>query len=155
MSVEASKAEAAPGCRGGSRIKSMTRWVVGNPESNDRTVLFLEETCAEAESNHLPKLLSLMREAFRSRHYSPRTEQTYCGRVRRIIVFHRLRHPEGGYETRTVRELPGHKDVRATIYTHILNRGGRGDRSPVDKSVSWAAMMTNGRIQCCEVKHDA
>jgi hypothetical protein len=114
---------------------SMTRWVVGNPESNDGTVLFLEETCAEAESNHLPKPLSRMREAFRSRRYSPRTEPTCRGRVRRIIVCHRLRHPDGGYETRTVRELPRHKDVPTTIYTHILNRGGRGDRSPVDKSV--------------------
>ncbi len=39
-----------------------------------------------------------------------------------------------GYDIRTVRELLGHKDVRTTIiYTHVLNRGGRGVRSPANR----------------------
>ncbi len=40
-----------------------------------------------------PKLLDRLREALRSRHYSRRTEQTYCHWVKRFIYFHNLRHP--------------------------------------------------------------
>ncbi len=40
---------------------------------------------------------------------------------------------ESGYDIRTVQELLGHKDVRTTmIYTHVLNKGGKGVRSPLD-----------------------
>jgi integron integrase len=40
-----------------------------------------------------PKLLDQMREALRSRHYSRRTEQTYCHWAKRFIYFHNVRHP--------------------------------------------------------------
>jgi hypothetical protein len=40
-----------------------------------------------------PKLLDRLREALRSRHYSRRTEQTYCQWVKRFIFFHNVRHP--------------------------------------------------------------
>jgi len=40
-----------------------------------------------------PKLLDRLREALRSRHYSRRTEQTYCHWARRFIFFHEVRHP--------------------------------------------------------------
>jgi site-specific recombinase XerD len=43
---------------------------------------------------------------------------------------------EDGHEIRTAQELPGHRDVSTTmIYTHVLNRGPAGVKSPADRLV--------------------
>ena len=94
------------------------------------TRYYLDRITGERYKHHLHEsvIQKAVKEAARK---AGMVKPATCHSLRHSFATHLL---EDGYDIRTVQELLGHRDVSTTmIYTHVLNRGGRGVYSPADR----------------------
>jgi integron integrase len=115
------------------------------------------------KSGRQPKLLDRMHLALRSRHYSRRTEQTYCHWVKKYIYFHNVRHPDEMGEVeinRFLTHLAVKERVSAStqnqalcallfLYRRVLDRevGDLGDVIRARKPVRLPVVMTRDEVK--------
>ena len=116
-----------------------------------------------SETYRKPKLIDCLREALRSRHYSNRTEQTYCHWVKRFIFFHKVRHPAemGAPEINTfLTHLAVKEKVSAStqnqalaallfLYRHVIGReiGDLGTVIRARKPTHLPVVMTRDEVK--------
>jgi len=110
-----------------------------------------------------PRLLEQLRQALRSRHYSRRTEQTYCQWVKRFVYFHKVRHPAEMGEPEInafLTHLAVKERVSAStqnqalsailfLYRHVLNRkiGDLGEVIRARKPRHLPVVMTREEVK--------
>jgi integron integrase len=117
----------------------------------------------QSHATKKPRLLEQLRQALRSRHYSHRTEQTYCQWVKRFIYFHKVRHPAEMAEPEInafLTHLAVKERVSAStqnqalsellfLYRHVLNRkiGDLGEAIRDRKPKRLPVVMTREEVK--------